>query len=337
MTEITPSRSRRQPVQVTVTGAAGQIGYQLLFRIASGQMLGDDQPVALRLLEIEPAMKALEGVVMELDDCAFPLLTDVVATSDLATAFDGTSWALLVGSVPRKAGMERKELLGINGGIFKPQGQAINEHAAADVRILVVGNPCNTNCLIARSNAPDVPADRWFAMMRLDENRAKSVLAKKAGVPVSEVTNMAIWGNHSSTQFPDFENARIGGKPAPEVIGDDEWLRGEFIETVQKRGAAIIAARGLSSAASAANAAIDSVISIRTPTPEGDWTSLAVVSRGEYGVPEGLQFGFPVRIANGGAWSVVQATNHSDVAQHRIASTVSELNVEQAAIAQLMT
>src|SRR5579875_1895371 len=220
------------PLHVTVTGAAGQIGYSLLFRIASGQLLGPDQPVVLRLLEIEPAMKALEGVVMELDDCAFPLLHDVVATSDLKRAFDGASWALLVGSVPRKAGMERGDLLGINGGIFKPQGRAIAEHAAQDVRILVVGNPCNTNCLIARSNAPEVPADRWFAMTCLDENRAKSQLAKKAGVPVSTVTRLAIWGNHSATQFPDFANARIATKPVPEVIDDRKWLEDTFLTTV---------------------------------------------------------------------------------------------------------
>src|SRR5438270_9199003 len=225
MANSTPS-----PVHVTVTGAAGQIGYSLLFRIASGAMLGGDQPVVLRLLEIEPAMKALEGVVMELDDCAFPLLEDVVATSDLKTAFDGTNWALLVGSIPRKAGMERGELLGVNGGIFKPQGRAIAENAASDVRILVVGNPCNTNCLIARSNAKEVPAERWFAMTRLDENRAKSQLAHKAGARVRDVTNMAIWGNHSATQYPDFRNARIGGRLAPEVINDDAWLRGPFIE-----------------------------------------------------------------------------------------------------------
>ncbi|HWD51125.1 MAG TPA: malate dehydrogenase, partial [Acidimicrobiales bacterium] len=257
----------KTPVQVTVTGAAGQIGYSLLFRIASGQMLGPDQPVVLRLLEIEPGMKALEGVVMEIDDGAFPLVSDVVATTDLKTAFDGTSWALLVGSVPRKAGMERGDLLTVNGGIFGPQGQAIAANAASDVRVLVVGNPCNTNCLIARSNAPEVPADRWFAMTRLDENRAKSQLAKRAGVPVTSVTSLAIWGNHSATQFPDFPNARIDGKPVPDVIDDLDWLQGDFITTVQKRGAAIIEARGLSSAASAANAAIDSVVSIRTPTP----------------------------------------------------------------------
>src|SRR5581483_6763304 len=266
--------AQKNPINVTVTGAAGQIGYALLFRIASGQLLGPDQPVTLRLLEIEPAMKALDGVVMELEDCAFPLLADVVPTSDLKTAFDGTSWALLVGSVPRKAGMERGDLLNVNGGIFKPQGRAINDHASSDVRILVVGNPCNTNCLIARSHAPDVPADRWFAMTRLDQNRAKTQLAKKAGVPVSEVTNVAIWGNHSATQFPDFGNARIGGKRATDVISDTAWLQGDFITTVQKRGAAIIEARGQSSAASAANAAIDSVVGVRTATPEGDCVSV---------------------------------------------------------------
>ena len=320
------------PTHVTVTGAAGQIGYSLLFRIASGQLLGDGQPVVLRLLEIEPAMKALEGVVMELDDCAFPLLRDVVATSDLKTAFDGTSWALLVGSIPRKAGMERGDLLGVNGGIFKPQGRAIAEHAAGDVRVLVVGNPCNTNCLIARSNAPEVPADRWFSMTRLDENRADSQLAKHAGVPVSSVTNMAIWGNHSATQFPDFANARIEGKPVPEVITDHEWLRGDFLTTVQKRGAAIIDARGASSAASAANAAIDTVVSLRTATPADDCVSVAVVSRGEYGTPEGLQYGFPVRADGAGGWSIVERFEHDDFAKERIRATTEELLSERAEV-----
>jgi malate dehydrogenase len=328
--------SNPSPVHVTVTGAAGQIGYSLLFRIASGAMLGEDQPLVLRLLEIEPAMKALEGVVMELDDCAFPLLTDVVATSDLDPAFDGTNWALLVGSIPRKAGMERGELLGVNGGIFKPQGRAIAEHAAADVRILVVGNPCNTNCLIARSNAKDVPEDRWFAMTRLDENRAKRQLAHKAGAPVRDVTNMAIWGNHSATQFPDFRNARIGGRPAPEVVGDEEWLRGPFIETVQKRGAAVIEARGASSAASAANAAINSVVSIRSATPDGDWTSLAVCSRGEYGVPEGLQFGFPVR-TDGSEWQVVEGIEHDEFARQKLKVTTDELVAERDEVADLIS
>jgi malate dehydrogenase len=319
----------RSPLHVTVTGAAGQIGYSLLFRIASGQLLGDDQPVVLHLLEIEPAMKALEGVVMELDDCAFPLLADIVATSDLKTAFDGVSWALLVGSVPRKAGMERGDLLQVNGGIFGPQGQAIEAHAASDVRVLVVGNPCNTNCLIARSNAPSVPAERWFAMTRLDENRAKSQLAHRAGVPVSEVTRMAIWGNHSATQFPDFENTEIGGRPAPEVIGDRAWLEGEFLTTVQKRGAAIIDARGASSAASAANAAIDTVRELRSATPEGDWFSVAVASTGQYGTPEGLQFGFPVRADGSGGWSVVEGLSHDDFAKDRVRITTEELVSER--------
>src|SRR6202048_1849940 len=236
----------RQPVHVTVTGAAGQIGYALLFRIASGQLLGPDQPIVLRMLEIEPAMKALEGVAMELDDCAFPLLHDMVLTSNTEEAFDGTSWALLVGSVPRKAGMERSDLLAINGGIFGPQGKAIAARAARDVRILVVGNPCNTNCFIARSNAPEIPVERWFAMMRLDENRAKTQLARKAGVPVQVVTNMAIWGNHSTTQYPDARNARIAGLSPFDVIKDGGWLKGEFIKIIQKRGAAVIEARGSS-------------------------------------------------------------------------------------------
>ena len=326
----------KPPVHVTVTGAAGQIGYSLLFRIGSGQLLGPDQPVVLRLLEIEPGMKALEGVVMEIDDCSFPLLSDVIATTDLDTAFDGTSWALLVGSIPRKAGMERGDLLTVNGGIFGPQGRAIAANAASDVRVLVVGNPCNTNCLIARSNAPEVPADRWFAMTRLDENRAKSQLAKKAGVPVASVTNLAIWGNHSATQFPDYAHALIAGKPAPEVIDDHPWLQGDFIATVQKRGAAIIEARGLSSAASAANAAIDSVNSIRNATPGDDFTSLAVVSNGEYGIPQGLQFGFPVRTNGLGGWTVVEGLTHDEFATERIRITTEELLAERAEVEDLL-
>ncbi|HVC13526.1 MAG TPA: malate dehydrogenase [Acidimicrobiales bacterium] len=320
------------PLHVTVTGAAGQIGYSLLFRIASGQLLGEDQPIVLRLLEIEPAMKALEGVVMELDDCAFPLLHDIVATPDLKTAFDGTSWALLVGSVPRKAGMERGDLLGINGGIFKPQGRAVAEHAASDVRVLVVGNPCNTNCLIARANAPEVPADRWFAMTRLDQNRAKSQLARRAGVPVSAVTRLAIWGNHSATQFPDFANARIDGRPSQDVIGDREWLEGEFLTTVQKRGAAIIDARGASSAASAANAAIDTVVGLRAATPDGDCMSVAVASSGEYGTPDGLQFGFPIASDGRGGWAVVEGFEHDEFATERISVTTEELASERAEV-----
>jgi malate dehydrogenase len=326
----------RSPLQVTVTGAAGQIGYSLLFRIAAGEMFGTDQPVVLRLLEIEPGMKPLEGVVMEIVDCAFPLVDDIVTTTDLDKAFDGANWALLVGSVPRKAGMERGDLLTVNGGIFGPQGRAIAANAADDVRILVVGNPCNTNCLIARSNAPEVPADRWFAMTRLDENRAKGQLAAKAGVQVAEVSNLAVWGNHSATQFPDYGHALIGGKPAPEVIDDEEWLHGDFLTTVQKRGAAIIDARGLSSAASAANAAVDSVVSIRTPTPTDDVTSLAVISRGEYGIPEGLQFGFPVRTDGKGGWSVVEGLSHDAFAQDRIRITTEELEAERADVTDLL-
>ncbi|MEI6453675.1 MAG: malate dehydrogenase [Actinomycetes bacterium] len=317
------------PVHVTVTGAAGQIGYSLLFRIASGALLGPDQPVVLRLLEIEPGMKALEGVVMELDDCAFPLLADIEATADLNHAFKGTSWALLVGSIPRKAGMERGDLLKVNGGIFAPQGKAIAANAAADIRTLVVGNPCNTNCLIARSNAPEIPADRWFAMTRLDENRAKSQLAQKAGVSVNDVENIAIWGNHSATQYPDFENARISGKPAAEVIADDAWLQGAFLETVQKRGAAIIEARGASSAASAANAAIDTVVSLRTATQPGDSCSVAVSSNGEYGIPEGLQFGYPIIADGKGGWSVQEGASHSAFAAEKIAVTTAELVSER--------
>jgi malate dehydrogenase len=317
------------PLNVTVTGAAGQIGYQLLFRIASGQLFGPETPVVLRLLEIEPAMKSLEGVVMELDDCAFPLLSGIEATSDLKHAFDGTNWALLVGSIPRKAGMERGDLLNVNGGIFKPQGQAIAANAASDVRILVVGNPCNTNCLIARSNAPEVPGDRWFAMTRLDQNRAETQLAKKAGAPVKDVKNLAIWGNHSATQFPDFTNATIAGKKATEAISDHAWLEGEFITTVQKRGAAIIEARGLSSAASAANAAIDTVVSLTTPTASDDCVSVAVTSSGEYGVPEGLTFGLPISVDAKGAWHVKEGFEVNEFAAGRIKVTTDELLSER--------
>jgi malate dehydrogenase len=313
------------PVNVTVTGAAGQIGYSLLFRIASGDLFGPDVPVALRLLEIDPAMKSLHGVVMELDDCAFPLLTSIEATSNLNHAFDGTNWALLVGSIPRKAGMERSDLLGVNGGIFQPQGRAIAAHAASDVQVLVVGNPCNTNCLIARSNATEVPADRWFAMTRLDQNRAVAQLAKAAGRPVTEVKNVAIWGNHSATQFPDFSNSTIAGKKTPEIITDHKWLQTEFIETVQKRGAAIIEARGLSSAASAANAAIDTVRSLVNATPGDDCASVGVTSHGEYGVPEGLTFGFPILADGAGSWKVKEGFEIDGFAKERIQITTDEL------------
>ncbi len=323
------------PVHVTVTGAAGQIGYQLLFRIASGQLLGPETPIVLRLLEIEPAMKALEGVVMELDDCAFPLLAGIEATSDLDVAFDGTSWALLVGSVPRKAGMERSDLLGVNGGIFKPQGEAIAGHAASDVRVLVVGNPCNTNCLIARSHAPEVPADRWFSMTRLDQNRAETQIAKRVGTGVAGVKNLAIWGNHSSTQFPDFANATVDGVAVPAAVNDRAWLEGEFITTVQKRGAAIIEARGASSAASAANAAIDTVVSLTTPTPADDCVSVSVTSRGEYGIPEGLTFGFPVVADGAGGWSVKEGFEVDEFARAKIQLTVDELVGERDEVVKL--
>ncbi len=313
------------PKHVTVTGAAGQIGYQLLFRIASGALFGPDQPVVLRLLEIEPAMKSLEGVVMELDDCAFPLLAGIEATSDLNHAFNGTNWALLVGSVPRKAGMERSDLLTINGGIFKPQGRAIAENAASDVRVLVVGNPCNTNCLIARANAPEVPADRWFAMTRLDQNRAETQIAKKAGVPVSAVKNLAIWGNHSSTQFPDFANTTVNGTAVPAAISDHAWLQNDFISTVQKRGAAIIEARGASSAASAANAAIDTVVGMVNPTASDDCVSVAVTSNGEYGVPAGLTFGYPITADGQGGWKVKEGFELDAFAHEKIKVTTDEL------------
>ncbi len=317
----------KTPVHVTVTGAAGQIGYSLLFRIASGHLLGPDQPVVLRMLEVEPAMKALNGVCMELDDCAFPLLRGMEPTSDLNHAFTNTTWALLVGAMPRKGGMERGDLLSANGGIFKPQGQAISNNAASDVRIVVVGNPCNTNALIARSNAKDIPAERWFAMTRLDQNRAKAQLAAKAGVPITSVKHMAIWGNHSATQYPDARNATIDGKPAFEVISDHPWLDGDFISTVQKRGAAIIEARGLSSAASAANAAIDSVNSVWNPTAADEVASLAVISRGEYGIPEGLQFGFPI-VTDGTTWKVKEGLPVDEFAKGKIAITTNELQEE---------
>ena len=325
----------KEPIRVAVTGAAGQIGYALLFRIASGQMFGPNQPVALNLIEIEPGMAALEGVCMELDDCAFPLLTDVVATSDLNTGFNGANWSLLVGSVPRKDGMERGDLLGINGKIFTGQGQAINNHAASDARVLVVGNPCNTNCLIAMNNAPDVPNDRFFAMTRLDENRAKTQLAQKAGVAVSSVSNLCIWGNHSATQYPDFNNAQINGAPATDAISDREWLEGEFISTVQKRGAAIIKARGLSSAASAANAIIDSVRSVTEPTAEGDWNSLCICSDGSYGVEEGLISSFPMR-NTGGELAIVQDVPINEFSRAKIDATVNELKEEKTMVADLL-
>lgn len=325
----------KTPLRVAVTGAAGQIGYSLLFRIASGSMFGPDQPVILHLLEIEPALPALGGVVMELHDCAFPLLKGVVPTANLDEGFRGVNWALLVGSVPRKAGMERKDLLGINGKIFIGQGQAIQRNAASDVRVLVVGNPCNTNCLIAMNNAPKIPRDRFFAMTRLDENRAKSQLAQKAGVEVAAVTNLAIWGNHSSTQYPDFFNARIQGRPATAAISDEAWLKGEFITCVQQRGAAIIKARGASSAASAANAVVDTVRSLLEPTPTGDWHSVALCADGSYGVETGLISSFPVRNANG-KLEIVQGAPINEFSRGRIDATVNELKEEKALVADLL-
>lgn len=326
----------KTPVTVTVTGAAGQIAYSLLFRIASGSMLGCDQPVNLRLLEIEPAMPALQGVVMELNDAAFPLVNEIVATSCPDLAFKGANWCILVGSVPRKAGMERKDLLDINGKLFIGQGKSIAQNAASDVRVLVVGNPCNTNALIAMRNAAGVPANRFFAMTRLDENRAKSQLAEKAGVHVSDITNVAIWGNHSATQYPDFTNAKIKGQPVTEVISDMEWLKGEFIKTVQQRGAAIIAARGASSAASAASAAVDTVRSLVTTTPEGDWHSVAVCSDGSYGIEEGIITSFPIRTKADGTWEIVQGLPIDAFSQEKIDATVSELKEERDAVAGLL-
>jgi malate dehydrogenase len=323
------------PLHVAVTGAAGQIGYALVFRIASGAMFGQDQPVVLHLIEIEPALPALHGVVMELDDCAFPLLKRVVPTASLDEGFRGVNWALLVGSVPRKAGMERKELLGINGKIFVGQGRALRKNAAQDVRIHVVGNPCNTNCLIAMCNAPEIPRDRFFAMTRLDENRAKSQLAKKAGVDVTAVTNVTIWGNHSATQYPDFYNARVNGRPATQAITDEAWLKGEFITSVQQRGAAIIKARGASSAASAANAIVDSVRSLREPTAPGDWHSVCVCSDGSYGVEKDLISSFPIR-SNGKDAETVQNLTINEFSRAKIDATVAELKEEKAMVGELL-
>ena len=326
----------KTPIKVAVTGAAGQIGYALLFRIASGQMFGTDQPLALHLIEIPDALGALDGVVMELHDCAFPLLESVVPTADLNEGFRDVNWALLVGSVPRKAGMERKDLLGINGKIFIGQGQAIEKNAASDVRVLVVGNPCNTNCLIAMNNAKEIPSDRWFAMTRLDENRARAQLAHKAGVGIGSVTNMTIWGNHSSTQYPDFYNAKIDNHPANEVIGDEKWLKEEFIAIVQQRGAAVIKARGLSSAGSAANAIVDTVFSLTNDTPGNDWHSVAVCSDGSYDVEKGLISSFPVRV-RGGKWEIVQGLPISDFSCTKIDASIAELKEEKSLVSELIS
>ncbi|NIR36712.1 MAG: malate dehydrogenase [Actinobacteria bacterium] len=323
-----------EPVRVAVTGAAGQIGYSLLFRIASGSMLGPDQPVILQLLEIPPAMGALEGVAMELDDGAFPLLAGVTLTDDPKAAFDGASIALLVGSRPRSKGMERKDLLEANGAIFTVQGQALNEGAADDVKVLVVGNPANTNALIAMNNAPDIPDERFTAMTRLDHNRAKAQLARKLGATVNDITKMTIWGNHSATQYPDLFHCEVDGANAADAVGDQEWIENTFIPTVQQRGAAIIEARGLSSAASAASAAIDHVRDWVHGTPEGDWVSMAVPSDGSYGVPEGLMSSFPVT-CSGGAISVVGGLDIDDFSRGRIDATVAELVEERGTVAEL--
>src|SRR2546430_2732688 len=325
----------KTPIKVAVTGAAGQIGYALLFRIASGQMFGPDQPLRLHLIEIPAMLGALEGVVMELDDCAFPLLESVIPTADLNEGFRDVNWALLVGSVPRKAGMERKDLLGINGKIFTGQGQAIAKNAAKDVRVLVIGNPCNTNCLIAMNNAKSVPSDRWFAMTRLDENRAKAQLAQKAGVDITEVSNVTIWGNHSATQYPDFYNAKIKGRSAAEVIVDEAWLKETFIPAVQQRGAAIIKARGSSSAGSAANAIVDTVRSLATDTAEGDWHSVAVCSDGSYGVEEGLICSFPVR-SRGEKWEIVKDVPLNEFGKAKFDASVTELKEEKSMVSDLL-
>ena len=326
----------KAPITVSITGAAGQIGYALVFRLASGSVFGPDQPLNLHLIEIEPGMAALEGVMMELDDCAFPLLNQVVGTSDLDQGFTGANWALLIGSVPRKAGMERGDLLGINGKIFTGQGKAIARNAAPDVRVLVVGNPCNTNALIAMNNAEGVPNDRFFAMTRLDENRAKNLLARKAGVPVSQVSHLCIWGNHSATQYPDFTHAKIQGRPVTDRITDEPWLQGAFIETVQQRGAAIIKARGASSAASGANAAMDTVVSLITPTPAGDWHSVAVCSDGSYGIEKGLIASMPVRTIENGKWEIVQGLTLDAFSQAKIDASIRELKEERDAVKDLI-
>ena len=322
------------PVKVAVTGAAGQICYSLLFRIASGALLGPDQPVELRLLEITPALKALEGVVMELDDCAFPLLSGIEIGDDATKVFDGTNIALLVGARPRTAGMERGDLLSANGAIFTAQGKALNDVAADDIRVLVTGNPANTNALIAMSNAPDIPKERFNALTRLDHNRAISQLSAKLGVPVTEIKKMTIWGNHSATQYPDIFHAEVNGKSAAELVNDEAWLASEFIPTVAKRGAAIIAARGASSAASAANATVEHMHDWVLGTPEGDWVSMAVPSDGSYGVPEGLISSFPCTVTDG-SYSIVQGLEINDFSRERIDASVAELVEERDAVTEL--
>lgn len=326
---------KNTPLHVAVTGAAGQIGYALIFRIASGDMFGPDQPVVLHLIELEPALPALDGIVMELEDCSFPLLKGVVPTASLDEGFRGVNWALLVGSVPRKVGMERKDLLGINGKIFTTQGQAIQKNAASNVRVLVIGNPCNTNCLIAMHNAPQISRNRFFAMTRLDENRAKGLLAKKVGVDNAAVSNMAIWGNHSSTQFPDFTNARINGRPVPEVIKDETWLKTDFITTVQQRGAVVMKARGASSAASAATAIVGTIRSLIEPPAAGDWHSVALPSEGQYGIEQGLICSYPIRNV-GEKVEVVSGLPLDAFSRAKIDASVNELKEERAMISELL-
>jgi malate dehydrogenase len=324
----------KTPVSVAITGAAGAIGYSILFRIASGELFGPDQPINLTLVDIPEALPALQGVMMEIEDCASPALHKLTATADLNEGFSGIHWALLVGSVSRKPGMERKDLLKINGGIFEKQGQALQKNAAQDVRILVVGNPCNTNCLIARHNAPDIPADRWFAMTRLDENRAKAQLARKAGVGIASVSNLAVWGNHSPTMFPDFYHAKISGQAATAAIKDENWLKTDFVTTVAQRGTSVLNARKAGSAASAANAAIDSVHSIMEPTPAGDWHSVCVVSDGSYGIEAGLICSFPVRNV-GQKLQIVQGLQLNEFTRGKIEASVNELKGEKAIAAEL--
>jgi malate dehydrogenase len=325
-----------ETIRVAVTGAAGQVAYAMLARLASGEVFGANKKVILQLLEIPPALPALEGVAMELDDCSFPTLQQVICTDDPNKAFKDCNWALLVGSFPRKQGMERKELLGINGKIFVGQGKALAANAAQDVRILVVGNPCNTNCLVGYNNGKTIPAERWTAMTRLDHNRARTALAKKAGVANEDVTQMTIWGNHSNTQYPDFTNAKIKGRPATEVITDRQWLENTFVAMVQQRGAAVIKARGQSSAMSAANGALDHVKSLLTPTPAGDWFSAAVVSKGEYGVPAGLVFGYPCRSDGKGNLTIVEGVKLDAFGQQKFQATLHELQEEKAAVQELL-
>jgi malate dehydrogenase len=324
------------PIRVAVTGSSGQVAYALFPRIAAGEMFGEEQPVVLHLFDIPPMIEKARGVVLELEDMAAPLLTDIVVSDDRATAFRDADWVLLVGSKPRGPGMERKDLIRENGPIFVADGQAISAVSAPDVRVVVVGNPCNTNCLIAMRNSPRVPAERWSAMTRLDQNRARSLLARKAGVGVTDVKRLGIWGNHSSTLYPDFQNATIAGRPATQVIEDRAWLEGEFIKTVQQRGAAVIQTRGASSAFSAASAVVDHVRSLREPTAAGDWFSAAVASDGSYGVPEGLVSSFPLRSAGAGDYQIQQDARLDDFARDKLRATVAELEEERAVVADLL-